>query len=174
MDKEITKVRVGNSTMMCVTVLVPLSTSQVEKMESRLLVDRIANLAKDFHVDWSIRVNNHDKTAEIAHNHRENVITSQMLHDDEVNAINFMSAIDKMEMEEQDPEEDEFDECIILNEDIPAIRKFIKNVMDDEDIIGAGLAVLSLPGNMSVNCGHISKPILNQMCQAWLDTHKEA
>lgn len=172
MDKEISRKRVGNTTVTCVTILIPLTPSQSDKMENHSLADRIANLAKDFHVDWAIRVNGDSVTAEISHNHKESVVTSQMLHDDEVNAINFMTAVDRLDLTEQGSEECE--EEFVNNNDIPGLRKLMKEIIDDPNIVMAGLVTEVSPFGIALGKGHISKPVLNQMCQAWLDIYKEA
>ena len=103
MKREIIPQSKGKS---CVTILIPLGTKSSEralKLDDELLQKQLNEVAKDAHCEYAVRLNGDTATAEIAFTH-QGAITDQDEHDYEIKAINFMTEVDKLELQKPEPE----------------------------------------------------------------------
>lgn len=165
----------------CVTILFPLGdkdSESVQKLDCESLQQRLNEIARDLHCEYAVRLNGSTATAEIAFQH-QGMITDQDEHDYEVKAINFMSEVDKLEL--QKPES----ECPSHAVDAEEEQKleFVKELLhdinlpdeDEDHVIGARILKYG-PKNVPfpLPWGKISSDLLKEMCQLYLDTHDKS
>lgn len=178
MDKEIISISKNKS---CVTILIPLGFDVDEvakKMECEQLANRIAAIAKEMHIDYAVRASNHIRTAEISFTH-EGKVTSQDEHDYEVKAIDFMSAVEKLEL----PQPDDDQKCPSHESNKIGNVEFVKkllsdiNLPSDNDNHVCGALVIDTTTHPFcpelTGWGQISYDLLKEMCEIYLQAYKE-
>ena len=160
------RISLGAKGQVVLTQMAVLTESQAEKLESSQLRKKIEELAKRLKFRWYIE--NNGQHLMLCCSRTFITVEDADMHDLEMQQDTFLSEIDKMELDIPEEKEDEK-----LNEDIVEL---MHNIIGDEEIICAELIVLKASpiGRVVESRGRISKPLLNEMCQAWLDTHKQA
>lgn len=94
MDKRISLI--SEASLLC-EVIVVLTDSQREKLENGQLREKIETIAKDMKLCWDVEKRGNISIAAVG---REcgPVIGSEIMHQIEIDATNFMGAIDKLEI----------------------------------------------------------------------------
>jgi len=117
---------VNECTLLCEVVFV-LTDSQREKLESGKLRDKVDNIAMDMHICWSVETNKNEALGLIG---REcgPVLDSDTMHQIEIDATNFMSAIEKLELKETNEENSDLIDFSSAEEDPNA---FLKDILKD-------------------------------------------
>lgn len=174
--RKISLVTSQGKKMMCVAELIVLTNSQYEKLTCDDLAKRVDGLAKDFHVDWSIECN---KNANIINVTRttSDVVDDAFCHQLEIDATNFMSSIDNMELPKPEPECPSHED----NEEM-SVTDFVNTLLSDlklpenheEHVIGAqvlcyGPEICPIP----LPWGKISPDLLKEMCELYLKAHEK-
>lgn len=161
---------------MCHAECIVLTNSQYDKLTCDELAKRVDGIAKDFHVDWSIECNGNVNIINITRTTTA-TIDDAFCHKLEMDATNFMSAIDKLELSKPEPE------CPAHAVDSEEEQKleFVKELLydinlpdeDEEHVIGARILKYG-PKNFPfpLPWGKISSNLLKEMCELYLVAHE--
>ena len=162
---------------LCEAVVV-LTESQLEKLENSELLPRIEEVAKDLHVDFSVEKNGNVALCVIGTTQKWPVDSTDM-HNAQINAINFMSAIDDLKIENDE------DALAPENQELSKQKEFVQKLLrdlnlpkDDGDHVMGAIVVdvdaakfgIMLPG---MGWGHIGAVLLKEMCELYLEKHAQ-
>lgn len=167
MNKRISLV--NECTLLCEVVFV-LTESQREKLESGKLREKIDHIAMDMHVCWSVEVNNNIATGLIGKECGP-VIDSDTMHQIEIAATNFMSAVDKLELPVNE-DVIHFDD----NTELGVVKELLADLnlpkKDEYSVIGAQVMRYG-PENIPfpLPWGNMSPKLLKEMCQLYIKEH---
>lgn len=162
---------------LCEAVVV-LTESQLEKLENPELLPRIEAAAKDLHVDFSVEKNDNVALCIIGTTQKWPVDSTDM-HNAQINAINFMSFVDDLEVENDEnalaPENQEPSKTKEL---VQALLKDLNLPKEDGDHVIGAIVVdidsskfgLLLPG---MGWGRIGHDLLKEMCELYLKAHEQ-
>ena len=162
---------------LCEAVVV-LTESQLEKLENPELLSRIEAAAKDLHVDFSVEKNGNVALCIIGTTQKWPVDSTDM-HNAQINAINFMSFVDDLEVEndenalapenKESAETKEFVHALLTDLNLPKENgdHVIGAVVVDRDSANFGLL---LPG---MGWGRIGYALLKEMCELYLKAHEQ-
>ena len=163
-----------------VEVVIELNDSQFEKLENKDLLPQIESIAKDLHLTWDV------ESDPESHDHMKLVVIGVnmpwpvndfSMHDAELQAINFMSTIDNLELEKHEnvpaqetresAETKEFVQALLTDLNLPKEDgdHVIGAVVVDRDSANFGLL---LPG---MGWGRIGYALLKEMCELYLEKH---
>lgn len=160
--------------MVNVTILIVLTSSQLQKLENEDLRPRIDNLARDFHLDWAVETNGNVHQAALSRVCGP-VVGSNEAHEIEIAADNFMSAVDKMELPliKFDKTEDE-----TQNDETLGFVKTLLNDMNlpkDNDSHVRGALIIDRSTDSfctELTCwGRMGYDLLKEMCQLYIKAH---
>jgi hypothetical protein len=161
---------VNERTLLCEIVFV-LTESQREKLESGKLREKIDHIALDMHVCWSVEVNGNTTIGLIG---REcwTVIDSDTMHQIEIDATNFMGAVDKLELPVNED---------VIHFDDSTELDFVKQLLtdlnlpkeDEDSVIGAQILCYG-PKNIPfpLPWGKMSSDLLKEMCELYIKAHE--
>lgn len=169
--KKISLVTSQGKKQMCCAELIVLSESQYEKLTDDCFAKQIDAIAKDLHIDWAIDVTSNANVLNITRT-TANVIDDAFYHDLEIAATNFMSAIDKLELQKPEPECPSHEET---NEEEEETIDFVKTLLEKaipNERIRINLMEMIVPG-LYVPAGSISRTLLGEMCQIYLKAHEK-
>ena len=166
MNKEIISSETGK---LDITILIPLTQKEEEKMECPELAKRITNLAKDMHVNYAIRISDNKKLAEISFVHQ-----GKLDHEDELSyekkALEFVSTVDTLEIPEPECPNHEQD----INEEADAINKNLKNaeaILEDIERLHFIIAVETIP-HILHQVGVIPVSEMKEMLEMYIQKYK--
>lgn len=158
---------------LCEAVVV-LTESQLEKLENSELLPRIEAAAKDLHVDFSVEKNGNVALCIVGTTQKWPVDSTDM-HNAQINATNFMSFVDDLEVEvEEDKDGKE-----MSNKD------FVKKLLEDMDLPKTNnrhvFGALIVDGDcvntpiipVGMEWGIMSNNLLREMCELYLKTHEQ-
>ena len=179
MNKRISLV--SEVSLLCEVVIV-LTDSQRKKLENGQLRETIDNIALDMHVCWSIEVNGNTALGLVG---REcgTVIDSDTMHQVEIAATNFMSAIDKLQIPEKkdEPSLIDFDDNPGDDKKVMAHLEFVKLLLHDMDLPSdndrhvRGALIIDTTTHPLVSeptCwGHIGYDLLKEMCKLYINKY---
>ena len=155
---------------LCEAVVV-LTESQLEKLENPELLPRIEAAAKDLHVDFSVEKNGNVALCIIGTTQKWPVDSTDM-HNAQINAINFMSFVDDLEVENDENVSTE-EEAETTIDRIEFCRNALNNMhkTDDLHIVGAKLVISHprLPFAFLEGC--ISKQLLMECFELYLEKY---
>ena len=161
--------------MVNVTILIVLTGSQLQKLENKDLRSRIDGLAGNFHLDWAVETNGNVHIAALSRMYGP-VVGSEETHQIEIDATNFMSGIDKMELPLI-----EFDKTKEEDVQITKALEFVKEMLNDMNlpsddnrhIIGAMIVdTTTHPLFTEPTCwGRLSHDTLKEMCELYIKAH---
>ena len=162
---------------MCHAECIVLTNSQYDKLTCDELAKRVDNLAKDYHVDWAIDCNKNANIINITRTTTE-VIDDAFCHQLEMDATNFMSAIDNMEMPKPEPEcpshESDGEEETTTKQFVEKLLHDLELPKEDADhVIGARILCIgpkSLP--FPLPWGKLGHDMLQEMCKLYLAAHE--
>lgn len=164
-----------------IEVVVELNDLQFETLENKDLLPQIESIAKDLHVVWDV------ESDPESHDHMKLVVIGinmpwpvddLAMHDADIKAANFMSAIDNLEMEKhENVPAQETRELAERKEFVQALLKDLNLPKEDGDhVIGAIIMDrdsadfgLLLPG---MGWGRIGAVLLKEMCELYLKAHE--
>lgn len=155
--------------MVNVTVLIVLTGSQLQKLENKDLCSHIDLLAKDFHLDWAVETNGNVHIAALSRMCGP-VVGSEIIHQIEIDATNFMSAVDKLEL----PTDDviHFDD----NTELDFVKQLLTDLNlpkeDEDSVIGAQILCYG-PKNIPfpLPWGKMSHNLLKEMCELYVEKY---
>ena len=158
--RKTTLVTLQGKKAMCHAECIVLTNSQYEKLTCDELAKRVDGLAKDFHVDWSIECNGNVSVINITRTTTA-TIDDAFCHELEMDATNFMSAIDKMELSKPEPECPSHD-----NADETDAEKlaFVDSLIEDEESIRKNFR------GIDVMAPYRGMPFAESICSMTLDT----
>lgn len=152
-----------------ISILIPLTQKEEEKMECSELAKRITNLAKEMHVNYAIRISDNKKLAEVSFAHE-----GKLDHEDELSyekkALEFVSAVDTLEIPEPECPNHEQD----INEEAEAINKNLKNaeaILKDIEKLHFIIAVETLPRILH-QVGAIPISEMKEMLEMYIQKYK--
>lgn len=173
--RKTTLVTLQGKKAMCHAECIVLTDSLYEKLTCDELAKRVDGLAKDFHVDWSIECNGNVSIINVTRTTTD-IIDDAFCHKLEMDATNFMSAIDKLELPKPEHECPSHE-----NNEEMSTTDFVKELLydlnrpekDEEHVIGAqvlcyGPKECPLP----LPWGKISPDLLKEMCKLYLAAHE--
>ena len=158
--RKTTLVTLQGKKAMCHAECIVLTNSQYEKLTCDELAKRVDGLAKDFHVDWSIECNGNVSVINITRTTTA-TIDDAFCHELEMDATNFMSAIDKMELSKPEPEcpsHDNADETDAEN------LAFVDSLIEDEESIRKNFR------GIEVMAPYKGLPFAENLCSITIDT----
>lgn len=169
--------RFQSDSVINISVLVVLSNTEQEKLECSNLRPKIDTIAKDMRVDWAVETNNNVSMATISRMYGSNVGKEEE-NEMETAAINFMSAVSKLEFKEALPaiNDEQADQAV---EDYKFIKKLVEDweekVDKDNDTIEPGIAGFEIMANIAnkfaIPCGHIRGHLAKELCMSYLKVH---
>ena len=169
MKREITIVKEGNVKKMNLSVLIVLTESEAEKLNCEGLIQSIDNLAKDFHINWAVRKSANNEIIDISRTCQNGIIDDAFIHQLEMDATNFMSELEKMELEKKCLSH-EAEETNVPPGFIEELLRRLNLDEDDPDRIrGAELMCVGFP----FFCGSVSPEALKEMCELYLKAHEQ-
>lgn len=159
---------------LCEAVVV-LTESQLEKLENPELLPRIEAAAKDLHVDFSVEKNDNVALCIIGTTQKWPVDSTDM-HNAQINAINFMSFVDDLKIEE-DLKENCDEE--MSNKDV--IKKLLEDMdlpkTNNRHVCGALVVDMDCIGipviPLGMEWGRLSYNTLKEMCELYLKAHEQ-
>ena len=176
--KKISLVTSQGKKQMCCGELIILSEPQYEKLTDNHFAKQIDSIAKDLHVDWSIDVTSNANVLNITRT-TTNVIDDAFYHDLEIASANFMSAIDKLEYNNEqecpshEEENDKEEKRVQFVKGI--LRDMTKPEIPEREIIGADIKCMGpayLP--FAIDWGGMSGELLKEMCELYLAKHDKS
>lgn len=151
-----------------VSALVVLTESERKKLENKDLEKTITNVAKELHVDWAVEVSDNVAIAVISKQFGS-VVGSTQEYEVEIAASNFMTAVSKLELpDEQKPEPSQ------LEEDLNFCKEVLKGFDETEEefgILGAMLLTGLEDGCVQLPCGKIGRSLLRKMFESFIKVH---
>lgn len=180
--RKTTLVTLQGKKAMCHAECIVLTNSQYKKLTCDELAKRVDGLAKDFHVDWSVEGNENANIINISRTTTA-TIDDAFCHKLEMDATNFMSAIDKLELPKLEPEcpshedadEEEKAQDAKTLEFVKTLLHDI-NLPSDNDSHVCGALVIDRTTHPLcpelTGWGHISYDLLKEMCELYLNNHK--
>lgn len=175
MDKRINIC--SENSLLC-EVIVVLTDSQREKLESGKLREQIENIAKDMKLCWDVEKRGNISIAAVG---REcgPVIGSEIMHQIEIDATNFMGAIDKLEIPADDiihfdaePEEKEI--CTDKVEFVKTLLHDMNLPSDDGSHVRGALIIdtTTQPFCPEITAwGKMSYDLLKEMCELYIEKY---
>ena len=177
MKKRIESVQLkkGGKATKC-TLLVVLTGSELDKFTSESLKKRIDAAAKDFHLDWDIEDHGNIKIALISRTF-EGVFGDDEIHQLEIAASNFMTAVEHMDVTTKDPEDQPTSsQSNISEDDINFVEALLEDWDgQDSDAPIVGFMPIMAPSEYSrVMIGGFTIPnrVAKEMCQLFIKAHK--
>ena len=176
MDKRISLV--SEASLLC-EVIVVLTDSQREKLENGKLREQIENLAKDMKLCWDVERRGNISIAAVG---REcgPVIGSEIMHQIEIDATNFMGAIDKLEIPADDiihfdaePEEKK-----TYTDKVEFVKQLLHDMNLPTDDISHVRGALIIDVTTDFICpeltawGKMSYDLLKEMCELYIKAHE--
>lgn len=160
---------------MCHAECIVLTNIQYDKLTCDELAKRVDGLAKDFHVDWSIECNGNVNIINITRTTTD-TIDDAFCHKLEMDATNFMSAIDKLELSKPEPECPSHENAEEMTE-----KRFIEQLLrdlnlpkeDEDHVIGAKIVCMgpcTIP--WAVEWGKMTHSLLKEMCELYIKAHE--
>ena len=161
--------------MINISVLVVLSATEKEKLESPNLRPKIDAIAKDMHVDWAIETNSNVYMATISRMYGP-IVGKEEEGEMETAAINFMSSLSKLELKKSLPaiDDEKADQAI---QDYEFIKKLVEDWEGkvDEDTIKLGIAgfdiMVKIANRFAIRCGNIRRDLSKELCMCYLKVH---
>ena len=156
---------------LCEAVVV-LTDSQFEKLENPELLPRIEAAAKDLHVEFAVEKNGNVALCVVGTIQKWPIDSTDM-HNAEINATNFMSFVDDLEVEEDKDDEKmsqkDFVKKLLEDMDLPKTnnRHVCGALIVDMDCI---CTPMILDG---MEWGRMSYGLLKEMCQLYLKAHEQ-
>lgn len=135
--KRIQMVKVGNTKKLCLTQLIILTKTMSDKFNCGNLLQKIDNAAKDLHVEWAVELKGNTEFLAVSRVSDEDVITDDVLHKLEEDAVQFYNVVTKMELPEPEcPSHDAIDtwDEKVDEEELEFVRSLSK---DRDKLIGA-------------------------------------
>lgn len=158
---------------LCEAVVV-LTESQLEKLENSELLPRIEAAAKDLHVDFSVEKNGNVALCIVGTTQKWPVDSTDM-HNAEINATNFMSFVDDLEVEE------DLKDCDGRISDKDFVKKLWEDINlpieDKRHVFGAlivdGDCVNTPIIPVGMEWGRMGHNLLREMCELYLKAHEQ-
>lgn len=163
---------IDDKSMEC-TVLIVLTKNEQALLESKDLLPKIENIAKDLHVRWAVESS--DNVVQLAVSKLLGPVgTSKDAHELEITATNFMSAVNKLTLPAFDTNEKKKEEA--WEGDSPEDElKFVKELKGDIDTIACSVLVpagiLPIRIMLAADLGHIGHYCLERMINAYLEKY---
>lgn len=164
--------------MINISVLVVLSATEKEKLESPNLRPKIDAIAKDMHVDWAIETNSNVYMATISRMYGP-IVGKEEEGEMETAAINFMSSLSKLELKKSIPaiDDEKADQAI---QDYEFIKKLVEDweevvVVKGKDTIKPGIVGFTIMANVAnryaIPCGRVGHDLAKELCMCYLKVH---
>lgn len=163
---------IDDKSMEC-TVLIVLTQSEQALLESKDLLPKIEDIAKDLHVRWAVESS--DNVVQLAVSKLLGPVgTSKDAHELEITAANFMSAVNMLTLPAFDEEKKEKEDD--WNGDSPQDElEFVKALLDNiEDARGAMILHRGIPPvilALTEKATMISHYCLKRMCETYLEKY---
>ena len=171
-DRRIQLTTKGNKKVMLLTQLITLTGSQEQKLNCKSLLPELEKIAKKLEIDWAVELSANIEYGTLAVSRTyENEIGSCEFNSIEKAAKEFLNAVDKLELQKQDQdeqrcpshEEENNTQCIV------DIMKQIVNDINNGDevcaIVGTGVPPIF------IGRGRIGSPLLKEMCELYLEKY---
>ena len=169
MEKRIQSI----DSVIVVSIIIPIGSVTREKFECDDLENRISNVCKDLNVDWAIEVETDVAAVSVSRTFGP-VIGDGDIHKLEIDATNFMGAIEKMQIPEKKKPLPARDHTCEKN------YEFIKMLVGtweetEERAPTTGFAVLAgvdvFGHKVEMPCAHISEALAKELCMSYLKVH---
>lgn len=165
------KIRVQSiKSMVVINVLMPLTKEHRNKLESKDYEKVINNIANDLHLDWSVEVCGNQLEACISRMLGP-IATSEDVDNLENDAISFMAAVEKAELQKPRKEDTKKDP----ETDMVKALEFAKEVLDNWDetedslgVVGAEIMGGTKDCPFTFPIGHISGDMLKRVLKAFI------
>lgn len=162
--------------MVNVTILIVLTGSQLQKLENKDLRSRIDGLAGNFHLDWAVETNGNVHIAALSRMCGP-VVGSEETHQIEIDATNFMSGIDKMELPLIEFDKAEEDDMQAMKP-LEFVKKLLSdmNLPSDNDRHVRGAMIVDTTTHLlfaAPTCwGNLAYDTLKEMCELYIKAHE--
>lgn len=164
---------IDDKSMEC-TVLIVLTENEQALLESKDLLPKIENIAKDLHVRWAVESS--DNVVQLAVSKLLGPVgTSKDAHELEITATNFMSAVNKLTLPAFDTNEKKKEEEAWKGDSPEDELKFVKELKEDINTIAcsvlmpAGIPPIGIM--LATDLGHIGHYCLERMIDAYLEKY---
>lgn len=157
------------------TVLIVLTKNEQALLESKDLLPKIENIAKDLHVRWAVE--SCDNVVQLAVSKLLGPIgTSKDVHELEITAANFMSAVNMLTLPAFDTNEKKDEDKDEWKGDSPEDElEFVKGLLDNiEDARGAMILHKGIPPvilALTEKATMIGHYCLKRMCETYLEKY---
>jgi len=172
------RISLADDSLLC-EIMVVLTDDQLEKMESEELREKIDNIAKDMHISWHVEKSVTQPIGVVGRKFPTPLHSAEM-HSLEIVATNFMSAIEKLELQpliEFGNEEKQHLETLEFVKKLSLVKKLLHdmNLPSDDDRHVRGALIVDKTTHPLVSgptCwGMISHNLLKEMCELYLKEH---
>lgn len=157
-----------------VEVVIELNDLQFKTLENKDLLPQVESIAKDMHLTWDVESHEHAKIAVIGIN-MPWPVDDLAMHNAEMTAVNFMSAIDNLMNDDLAPAQENQES----SKEKDVVKKLLEDInlpiTDRRHIRGALILDMDSVGlpliPPSIAWGHLGYNTLKEMCQLYLEKH---